>query len=193
MTIKQKTAASLIGITLLSTGTLVNAYDSEETGVYVGGSYGLAKAKGADEFDDDNDVLKLYIGGQFSPYFSAEAGYIDFGEYGGNIAKLEADGFTLAAKGSMPIGDLFSVYVTGGLLMWDASVDVPLVGSVSSDGDEIFYGVGGSFEVAPGLDIRLEYARFNVEFGTEEVGFIGTSNSIDQDIDYLSAGAQYRF
>ena len=137
--------------------------------------------------------LKLYIGGQFSPYFSAEAGYIDFGEYGGNLAKLEADGFTLAAKGSMPIGELFSVYLTGGILMWDATVDVPLVGSVSSDGDEIFYGVGASFEVAPGLDIRLEYARFNVEFGTEEVGFIGTSNSIDQDIDYLSAGAQYRF
>ncbi|MAR90557.1 MAG: outer membrane beta-barrel protein [Pseudomonadota bacterium] len=173
--------------------SLALAQPNDEIGFYAGASYGLLKVKGDDEFDDDQDAYQLLAGATFHKYFGVEGSYIDFGSYGGNLAKADVDGFTLAVKGILPVTDFFSVYAKGGQLWWDADYDV-LTYDGGTDGDELFWGLGVAFSVAPQVDITLDYTRYNVEFERDEIGLLASDNiDTDTDLDHASAGIVFRF
>lgn len=183
---------SLMVLPLSSVSFAGNQSGVDHQGVYVGAGYGLLKAKGSDEFDDDNDAGKIYIGAQFNQFIAIEGSYIDFGEYGGNVAKADVDGNTLALKLSLPLGNHASLYGVGGQLWWDADVSV-LNAKGDTDGEELFYGVGAAFALTKNLDLRLEYTRFNIEFEREEVGVFADIDDTDTDLDFASASLQYTF
>ena len=164
----------------------------DHRGFYAGGAYGYVKAKGSDEFDDDNDAGRVFIGGQFNQVFSVEGSYIDFGKFGGNVASADVDGYTLALKAGIPLGERVTFYGQGGQLWWDADLEALGVNG-DTDGEELFYGVGFSFALSRNLDLRLEYTRFNVEFDSDEIGILAQSDDFDTDLDYASAGLQYNF
>lgn len=164
----------------------------DHQGFYAGAGYGYVKSKGADDFEDDNDAGRVFIGGQFSQVFSVEGSYIDFGKYGGNVASADIDGYTLALKAGIPLGEHVTLYGQGGQLWWNADLKA-LGASGDTDGEELFYGAGVAFALTRNLDLRLEYTRFNVEFEEDEIGIFAESDDLDTDLDYVSAAVQYNF
>lgn len=195
-----KQSIVVLSITLLSQGIQADLKNSvyagdhnvDHHGLYLGAAYGYVKSEGADEFDDDNDVGRVFVGGQFNQVVSVEGSYIDFGRYGNSIASSDIDGLTLAVKAGLPVGEYFTLYALGGNLWWDADLEALGV-SDSADGQELFYGAGGSFALSHGLDLRLEYTRFNVELERDEVGIFATSDELESDLDYISLALQYTF
>ena len=170
---------------------------NSEPGAYVGASYGLYKLKDADDFDDDNTALQLILGADFNQYFAIEGSYVDFGDFGGGGYKASVDGFTLAAKGSLPISAMVDLYAKGGVLFWQTDYDV-LGFDGDVDGTEPFVGVGASFALAPRLALNIEYVRYAVEVSDDEIEddtFIGNVPDFETDakIDQASIGISYKF
>ncbi len=192
---KTTLAYSMIAAMLIPSASM--AQDRKESGIYVGGSYGMYKVEGEGkgegnaDFDDDQDVIQGFLGGQVNKYFAIEGSYITFGEYGGNLAKAEVDGMTLGVKGFLPLTDIFSIYAKGGQLWWDADYEV-LGYSGSTDGSEPFYGLGVAFSVTDRMDINLDYTRYEIELETDEVGLFA-SDTYDSDLDQASVGIRYLF
>ncbi|MDX1693941.1 MAG: porin family protein [Ketobacteraceae bacterium] len=164
----------------------------DHRGIYAGAGYGLVKAKGDDDFDDDNDALKLILGAQLTQVFSIEGSYLDFGKFGGNAANADVDGYSLAVKAGIPVNDQITLYAKGGQLWWDADIEV-LGARGDTDGEELFFGAGLSLAVSRNMDIRFEYTRFNVEFDTDEIGLFAELDGTDTDLDYVNAAVQYNF
>ena len=189
-TLKQSVAA--LSIALVAGGVQAETNDVDHQGVYVGAGYGFVKAEGADEFDDDNDVGRVYIGGQFHQIVSIEGSYIDFGKYGDSAANTDIDGLTLALKAGLPLGEYVTLYALGGSLWWDADFKALGVNG-DADGQEFFYGAGASFALSESLDLRLEYNRFDLEFDRDEIGIFGAGDDLDTELDYASIGLQYTF
>lgn len=184
--------ASVIA-TLLLPASLVVAANNNESGLYLGGSYGYLKVKDDEDFEDDNDAYQFILGADLNSFVGFEGSYIDFGEYGGNLAKADADGFTLAVKGTLPLTDFFSLHAKGGQLWWDADYEV--VGyDGNADGEELFWGVGAAFAVTENVDITLDYTRYNIEFTEDEVGLLANDSlQADTDLDHASAGIRFKF
>lgn len=156
---------------------------------YLGANYGGFKSRG-DEFDDDNDLVEGVVGAFISPYFGIEGSYTYFGEFGGDIASTEIDGYGLAAIGRLPITDTLALYIKGGYFMWDADVEVgELDGDV--DGEEPFYGVGLDFQVSDHLNVALEYDRY--KFDLSDSSLPDTIDDYETDIDTVKIGAKYVF
>lgn len=189
-TLKQSIAA--LSIALAAGSVQADSNDVDHHGAYIGAGYGFVKAEGADEFDDDNDVGRVFLGGQFHQAVSIEGSYIDFGEYGDSAASSDIDGLTLAVKAGLPLGEYVTLYALGGSLWWDA--DFKALGvSGDADGQEFFYGAGASFALTHSLDLRLEYNRFDLEFDRDEIGIFGAGDDLDTELDYASLALQYTF
>jgi len=188
-----KTLTKYSLVCALAVASPLTMADTSEKGVYAGFGYGTVKAKDSEEFNDDSDAYQVIVGGQLAKMLAVEGSYIDFGEYGGNLASADVDGFTLALKLVAPIADRFSMHVEGGQLWWDADFEV-LNYDGSTDGSELFWGVGAAFAVTSNVDVLLDYTRYNVEFEEEEVGLLADDSlKLDTDVDHASLGVRYHF
>lgn len=190
---QRKTALGLAAAALLAVPTsavLAQATDTTdrwfprqdrqfEPGFYVGGGVGYFRVEEQDFFGPDDDLddeqvsLKAYAGGDFMPWLSAEAGYVNFGEVG-DASTLEADGWTVAAMAQLPIGN-FAPYAKVGHLWWDADVGP---GGATDDGNDWFGGLGVRFALTQALDMRVEYERYELA---------------DVDVDMGSLNLQLQF
>ena len=146
--------------------------------------------------DDSDTSYSLILGYQFNPNFALEGGFIDFGElnvdatsdgtgflYAPGPVNLNAsaDGLFFNAKGIIPLSEMFSLYGKLGLLMWDAEVTLSdSTGRISDsdDGNDLFYGVGGSLNITRSLALNADYSLYTLD---------------ETDVDVLSIGIQYSF
>lgn len=195
-----KKIAALLGIAMISSAAVVQAQTDEEYGwrlnpeFSIGAGYGLTKLKDGD-FDEDEAAKKAFAVLKFNEYVGVEASYIDFDEAGNDVLDFDADGKALALILEAPISPVFSLYVKGGQLWWDAdaSVDSDLVDvSDDYDGDETFWGGGAKFRLAENLDLRIEYERFNFEISRDEIDVL-QADDIDMDVDFASVNLQFSF
>ena len=167
--------------------------DIDHMGIYVGAAYGLLKVDGDDQdFDDEDNASRYFVGAQFNQVLSLEGGYIDFGNYGNSVFNTDLDGYTLALKAGLPVTERFTVYAQGGNVWWKADINAT-DDSDDVDGSDIFYGVGVSFALTQNLALRLDYTRFDVEFDRDEIGILAEIDSFDTKVDYASIGIQYTF
>lgn len=165
---------------------------AQSTGFYIGGGAGVSSvdvcgdlnALGASSCDDRDTGFKIFGGYGINQNLAVEIGYIDLGEIeasgGGATIKAETDGVEAAAVGILPINRQFSVFGKLGLFMWDVSVSGSGPGgsaSISDDGTDLMFGLGGSWNLTPQLSLRAEWERFDV----------------DEDADFFSASVVYRF
>ena len=184
------TLQTLCVIAGLTAGTYSTALLANETGPYVGGALGLVSVDDS-EFDDDNNASQLFAGWQINPYFGIEGGYTDFGRSGGDLARSEIDGYSLAATGRLPLTDSFALTAKAGRFWWDSDVRVgPFSDNFS--GNELTYGVGAQFSITESLDLRIGYDRLDVDLERDEIGPIA-SGDFDSTIDLLSAGLKFTF
>ncbi|AKH70016.1 opacity protein [Spongiibacter sp. IMCC21906] len=157
--------------------------------LYVGGNYGGYKDRGGD-FDEDDDFKEALVGLQFNSFIAVEAGYLDFGSFGGDIGKADIDGYDIAVVGRLPLSERFGLFAKVGQLFWDADVNVGGL-KESYDGDEPFVGIGADFHVTDNLAVALEYDRYEVDL--EDSSLPAPATRFEGDMDTVKLGARFAF
>jgi OOP family OmpA-OmpF porin len=177
-------------IACVSVAMASSAYAQQSnSGLYLGANYGGFKARGG-EFEDENDFFEFLAGYRFNNFIGIEANYANFGEYGGDLASAEVDGWGAAVVGFLPLTNSFTVYAKAGQFF--STVDVDVAGFRDDfDDEQIFYGLGVSFTIARPLDVSLEYNRYKVEVNDDN--WPVQVSSSDTDIDTIKIGAKFTF
>lgn len=143
--------------------------------------------------------IKVFGGYQLNKYFAMEGGYTQLNNFkaqgtgiGGNAGPYQTqknNTWVLSAVGTLPVTKDFSVFGKLGVNHWK-SITTTLIFNAdpavlnydrtqtTERGTDPYYGVGASYSLMEGLDIRGEYERF--DFGGAK-------------IDLLSAGMAVRF
>jgi len=140
--------------------------------------------------DGKDTAWKIFGGYMFNRHFGVEGAYVNLGEasYSGNFfgapvtgGKIEVSGFNLAALGSYPINEQFSVFGKIGLFLWDAEASDTTGGvpfSAKEDGTDLSFGVGLGYNFTRNLGVRLEWEMVE---------------AADADATLLSIGIAWRF
>lgn len=161
-----------------------------DSGFYVGGSYGGYKSHGG-EFDDKNDLIGLQGGYQFNQFFALEADYLDFGDLGeddqvnGNLK-----GLGLSVRGRLPLTETFGIYGKAGAFASAFDVDA-FDESKTYDDVSPFVGAGADFRISEMLTAFAEYDRYNVDI--DESDFNGQVNNDGPAFDTARVGVRVLF
>lgn len=185
-TLRRMLLACCIGAALAATSAPASA---QATGpYYAGASFGTTSIDvcgslgglGLTSCDDEDSGFKIFGGYNFNQNLAVELGWVDLGEITatgpGGTAKVGIDGFQAAAVGSVPFSPQFRGFGKVGLYMWDISATGP-GGSLSDDGTDVMFGLGVGWKVAPRVELRAEWERFDS----------------DDEADLLSIGVQFSF
>jgi len=185
-----KILAHLVALTSLTSFAALAQSNNEinEDGFYLGASYGYLRVEGDDDFDDDKDVIEGVAGYRFNQFFAFEGSYIDFGNYGNDLANASTDGYTAAIKGSLPLGDLFSIYVKVGQL-WSETDYQALNLSQKVDDESVFAGAGVAFKITQNVVVNATYNVYDADMNFDDVD----DESFDTDFKQASVGIEYRF
>lgn len=171
---------------------------------------GAPVLSGSSDLEDEDVSWSLFGGYRFSPHFSVEASYIDLGtaEYrasgtvnppgpvlsapGSYSADFEVNGFTAAAVGAVPLGQMFQLHGQAGVLFADMEISQGLSvtgfgsssDSFSADSRDFFFGVGAGMSIGEQWSLNLDWQRFKDVGDEDETG--------EADIDRISLGVIYR-
>lgn len=154
--------------------------------------------------DDSGRGATLYGGYEIHRNLAVEGFLVHLGKVNGTdvslgtpaYAESRSTGFGLAALGLWPVHEQISLFVRGGLARVQTRQSGNALGISGRGKDSTFspvLGLGAKWNAVEGLVFRVEWARY---FDVGDVNFsIGntTSNSGKDNIDYVGAGAEYRF
>jgi OOP family OmpA-OmpF porin len=163
-----------------------SALADAQPGFYAGASLGKASIEVDDVgFDADDTAFKVFGGYTFNPNFAVELAFIDGGKpddrFGLATVEVAVDGINLSAVGRLPVNDKFSVFGKLGFASYDVEVKARVgnnVGSGSDSDEDLSYGIGAAFNIAPAIEVRAEYEAIDVSGGS---------------FDLLSIGGVYKF
>ncbi len=152
-----------LGITAVAAAmslTIAGAAQAQDTfGGYIGGSVGQTDA--SDNNLDSATGYRIFGGYMFSPNYGVEVGYIDAGDFDGKgafaAASVEATGAYVAAVGSMPLNDRFSLFGKAGFFHYEFDVNMNGNTVQSDDGTELLLGVGIDYSLTPSVSVGAEY------------------------------------
>ena len=184
--------AAIFSMASISAHAQTNTIDAQDSGFYIGGNYGYLKVEGEDDFDDDKDVWQGVAGYKFNEWIAIEGSYIDFGDYGNEIAGAETDGYTAAIKGMLPLTERFSLYAKAGQL-W-SETDYRIAGISTNDDDEsLFVGAGLSYALTSNFLLNAEYTVYDTELDADEAFDDIDDTDFETDLKQASIGVEYRF
>jgi len=114
---------------------------------------------------------------------------------------LKPSGFTLGVGYELPLSDSISLTGKIGMFIWDLDVEREdthvdqATGekdteseSESSDGTDLYFGVGAVYKSSEKLHLFAEWSRYQFEFSPE-----GIDLGYDHDADYFAIGVRYFF
>lgn len=156
------------------------AHADVQPGFYMGAGAGATKLDddsfGDIDLDDSDTGFKVFGGYSFNQNFAVEASYFDFGEASGSfedfVGTVNFDvgisGFNASVVGTLPVGDMFSLYGRLGYASYDVDAHATIIGVGSGDASEsdsdMTYGVGGELSFGQ-FGMRLEYEAINLDQG----------------------------
>jgi len=171
---------------VLATGA---AHADDLLGFYAGA--GITRAKMEDifhtNFNLSNTSWKIYAGVRPVGFpIGMDVDYIDLGSAVAGtfkgIAHADARAFAAYAVGYAPIPvPNIDLYAKGGLARWqfNGSYTQPSLFSISDNGTNFAWGLGGQVHFLERLAVRLEYEHFNVrEAGDVQLYSLGVSYAI---------------
>lgn len=172
----------LTGILAAALGVSPVVYAGKEDS-YFGVSLGIASSD--DSAYDSAMSWKIFSGHKVNQNLSLEVGYISFGEMdgpiqpGGKTKTLSSSGFDFSAIGSYPFAGKFAVFGKLGFLVWGSkwSNSGPTGGTVSTGDTDLFYGLGGRFDLSSRIGFQAAWERY----------------TLNDDTDVLSVGLSYSF
>jgi len=178
------TALALLG-TLVAIPALSLA-DDNASGAYVGGAFGRFNLhiEHLDDVDDaaqtiahsDNNSWKAFVGYRFTPNWSIEAAYIDFGNSSDEFSSTGSDGnyrvrmkgFAPSLVGTIPVGPV-ELFGKVGEYFYnvDTRIDLDGAGSPritsSHSRSDLVWGGGVGITVLEHLNLRAEYERIEID------------------------------
>ena len=152
--------SSLIGLSAALVLGPMAAAQAKGPGIYLGASWGAYSIKKSD-LDDNDDVLKAVIGGQFNDWFGVEGSWTDFNRVSSGGDRFESDGKGLAAVFSMPVWATSSAFLKAGQFWWESDSSLGRALGASK-GNDPFWGGGFKFGFNDHLALRLEGERYEV-------------------------------
>jgi OOP family OmpA-OmpF porin len=156
---------------------------AQDNTVYVGASFGAAKAKhmciGVESCDSREPSFGLFGGYELSRHLAVEGGYQYFGTFTRGERGVFSSAANLVAVASLPFSKALSVYVkAGGYLARTHSAP-------ASEGNSGFvYGLGAEWALSKNWSVRGEGQRYS--------GVGGGGLGFTTDIDVLSAAVVWR-
>lgn len=165
---------------------------SNERGFYLGSGVGESNVSNAAAngiTDDTDTAFRVYGGYQFNRWIAAEAGYVDFGRFTGEVpsiegpinTRLDADGFTLGLRPQVSLGSKWFAQAQAGVLFWDATARFQGDGfsqRFSDDGEDPYYGLGIGRYLGNNWRASAEWTRYDTD---------------DSDVDFLNLALSARF
>lgn len=189
---KTKILSSLTAIALATSFNSFAQSNSNEdlngSGFYLGGNYGYLRVEGDDDFDEDKNVFEGIVGYRFNQYIALEGSYINFGDYGTDIARADVDGYTAAIKGTLPINDTFSLFVKAGQL-WSETDYNALDYKRTVDDESVFLGGGVAVNITSNFVLNATYSVYDTSLEFDDVD----DENFDTDFKQASVGFEYRF
>lgn len=166
------TAAGIFATAGLATVSVPAA--ARDSAVYAGGGVGYYRIDGEDFLTEDDDLkdnrsgIKAFVGTNINDVFGLEAAYVDFRDSADGPITLEAEGYTVGATVGVPLDDSVRLYGKIGQLFWDSTASLGDL-SASRDGDDPFVGVGVRFGESPGVGVKVEYERYELDDTTVDM------------------------
>ncbi|TYK65839.1 porin family protein [Colwellia echini] len=185
---------SLISASLLTYSVQAKAEDAavDTSGIYVGASYGYLRVEGDDDFDEDKSAYQIFTGYGFNKYIAVEGSFIDFGEYGNDLANADTDGYTLGLKLGLPVTDNISLYVRGGQLWYETNYSVVGVNDSTSD-EGLFAGIGASYHLNEDWTIKVDYTVYDSDLDVSSASDDIDNADFSTDLKFAAVGVEYRF
>jgi len=140
--------------------------------------------------NNQTEGWKVYTGYQFNTYLGVEGGYANLNDMtaysatsAGNVrTELESEAWMLAAVGSYPVTEKFSVMAKLGaayvLQVAEVKAGTALTQRSGDDNYQPLYGVGVSYALLDNINLRAEWERFDLD---------------EINIDLMTAGAVIEF
>jgi opacity protein-like surface antigen len=181
-------AAVLTGMTAM---TAAQAQSNPYIGVGVAAADHDLKigAAGSTTSDGWKASGKIFGGVDINQTFGVEAGYTDVRKadhtytIGGvtNRATSEGNRSYIAAKGTLPVNDAFSVYGKLGAGYSKVKLSSATLGNTSDSKTEVYAGLGAQYKISEKVALTAEYERY------------GKSKDAGVKADAISLGARYSF
>lgn len=140
---------------------------------------------------DDTDIgLRAGVGFR-SGMLGGNLSYVSFGQSAVTTptasAEAETDGLTLDLVLDLPIAPDINVFVKGGIISWEQVTDERVAGTnfisrFYEDGVDPFWGVGFRFTGAPGMNVVVEFDRFE---------FKDNGSNVVADYDLMTVGVEF--
>lgn len=166
-------------------------------GAYVGVNVGRSEQKLSIDTQgsakDNATAYKLYGGYDVTKNFGVEAGYIDFGKASvvdsvGDTLSSKLTSFYVAATGTLPLSEQFSLFAKLGVSFNRTKADVQLSGVTSRLGSENrttpLLGIGAAYNFSKNLALVAEYENF---------GKVIKEEGYNLKADLFSVGLRYKF
>ncbi|WP_395339118.1 porin family protein [Ningiella sp. W23] len=162
---------------------------------------------GFDVFDIEEDydglALKLLVGASFTENLSFELGYTRladaevafstnttdpdlFFDLARSVRPTSVDGFTGALVYSFVTDDEWYLYGRVGLFQWEGEYDSfdvfgerQLESLPSTDGTDIFFGIGATYRINNHLEANVEWERYRFDDADEDVLWLGLTYHFD--------------
>lgn len=140
---------------------------------------------------DDTDVGFRAGVGFRSGMLGGNISYVSFGQSAVTTpaasAEAETDGLTLDLVLDLPLAPEVSAFVKGGIISWEQVTDersagASFVSRFYEDGVDPFWGVGLRFSGAPGMNVVVEFDRFE---------FKDNGSDVVADYDLLTVGVEF--
>ncbi len=142
------------------------------------------------DIDDQDIAFRAGIGFR-SAMLAGNLSYINFGQSAVTTptvaAEAETSGLGLDLQLDLPLSEFATVFVKGGILSWEQVTDEQRAGSrivdrYYEDGVDPYWGVGVRFSGAPGMNIKVEYDRFE---------FKDNGSDVVADYDLVTVGIEF--
>ena len=165
------------------------------TGLYLTGALGgtsykvdtgeLASVGFATTGKDDSDWgWNVTAGYKITRNWAVELGYVDLGTFsatgtfGGAPARVDADvkGWNISAVGTLPMGDMFSLYGKVGYFRSEAKATASVAGAVArgtSRQNDITAGIGARYHLSPNLSLLAEVNYYGLGDNDSAIGYFG--------------------
>ena len=159
---------------IVSCGLCALGFRTASAEWHAGGAIGQAYVDeriGTVELDADSTAYRVFGGYAFSDHFGVEASYIDFGTLRDTVdvagvpvaVSAEADGFSLAATGTLPLSESLSLRGKAGLLLWDGRSTVNGVSESDSGEQNGFAGVGLGYDLSETAGVFLDVDYYDLD------------------------------
>ncbi|MBJ7312295.1 outer membrane beta-barrel protein [Rugamonas sp. CCM 8940] len=186
---KQQFIAALIG------AAIAFPVAAQAEGYFVGGNVGRSEQKlsidGLGSIKDTGTGFKLNGGYQFNANYGVEVAYVNLGKAEvnaqGTYAKSEPQTVFVAATGTLPLNNEFSLFGKVGVAQNHVKLSVRESGFSGSDSENrttAVFGIGAAYHLNKNVSFVAEYENF---------GKIGNGDGASLKADLLSVGVRYSF